>query len=179
MSPINATLIVIIIAAGGVLTIYARRRPRVTAEVRAALVATLLAYPDIEAYRAYRVLSSSRDGLAVALLLLNAAAKSNAELYAHKVALLRAVVQASRRRDWWMQAHTHPDATGDTNTVAIFVETSIGPILDIPRVQLSAHISAENAAAYFAAAPSPRGRGWAGIALQPRAEEIARAFLAR
>lgn len=59
------------------------------------------------------------------------------------------------------------------------VRRDIGPILDLERAQISAHVSAADAAAHFADAPDANGRRWAGIPLQPRAVEIARAFLDR
>lgn len=141
--------------------------------------AALRCYPALNNRRALRQLTASRDGLAVALLLLNAAAKQHPRLYRHKVPLLRAVVAASERGEWWMEQHDHDQTTSYTNTYAVFVETTIGPILDIPRVQLSAHIRAEDAARHFADAPEANGRRWAGLPLQPRAEEIARAFVSR
>ena len=61
----------------------------------------------------------------------------------------------------------------------VFIETTIGQILDISCVQISAHISTEDATRYFSEAPEANGRKWAGIPLQPRAEEIALAFVSR
>lgn len=180
-----------LLAVGALLLLFflrlTHRRPHITSAVRQGVRATIAAYTDAHHYafvgidhrRIYPALTRSRDGLAVALLLLNAAAKSNPPLYGHKVALLRAVVDASRRADWWTQVHTHPLATTYTDTFVVYVETTIGPILDISRVQLSVHISAEDVARSFPDAPDAQGRGWAGIALQARAEEIAQAFLQR
>ncbi|NJO81554.1 MAG: hypothetical protein HC828_01500 [Blastochloris sp.] len=141
--------------------------------------AVLRHYPALAVHPNRARLHRSRDGLALLTLLCNAAAKQHPELYRYKVPLLRAVVARSRRREWWAQAHTHDQATTYLNTVAVFVETTIGPILDLPGVQLSAHISAEDARRYFRRAPCPNGRPWAGIPLQARAEEIARAYLDR
>lgn len=141
--------------------------------------ATLRCYPALNNRRTFRRLTTDRDGLAVALLLLNTAAKQYTGLYRHKVPLLRAVVAASQATEWWMEKHDHDQATTYTNTYVIFVETTIGQILDIARVQISAHISAEDATRYFSDAPEANGRKWAGIPLQPRAEEIALAFVSR
>ncbi len=124
MNPIIATLIISIFGSRIVFIREARGRPRITAKVRSAMVAALLAYPQLDTYRAYPVLRRSRDGLAVALLLLNAAAKTNAALYAHTVPLLRAIVCASSRREWWVEHHEHPMVTTSTSTVAAFVEKS-------------------------------------------------------
>lgn len=174
----DTLLTLLLLAAAALLRILnrlGRRRPS-EAAIRA-VKATLSCYPALNSYQAAARLTASRDGLAVALLLLNAAAKANPALYAHKVALLRAVVDASRRGEWWAERHDHPLATAYTDTYAVFVETSIGPILDLERVQISAHVSAADAATHFGDAPPANGRRWAGIPLQPRAAELAMAFL--
>ncbi len=152
-------------------------RPRLSAVARRGIQATLSCYHPALTSQDGHTLAANRDGLAVALLLLNAAAKANPALYAYKVALLRALVDASGRDDWWAERHDHPETTSDTGTVAIFVETTIGPILDLERVQISAHVSNEDAAAHVPDAPAPSGRRWARVALQPRAAQIAAAFI--
>lgn len=152
----------------------------VTGPVRKGVWGALRCYPALNNRRAYRRLTASRDGLAVVLLLLNAAAKSHPELYEHKVLLLRAIVAASRDDEWWVEQHDHPQATDYQGTCVVFVETTIGPILsDVPRVQLAAHISADDAASHFPNTPAANGRSWSGISLQPHAEEIAKAFIRR
>jgi hypothetical protein len=180
MMPTEDTFTLILIAIALLLALLARlSRPRLRRDVQQGIRAALRCYPALPQRRAYRRLTASRDGLAVAMLLLNAAAKTRKELYQHKVPLLRAIVAASQRHEWWLERHDHPLATDYTGTVAVFVETSIGQILpDIPRVQLSVHSSAEDAV-QFPDAPAPAGRTWAGIALQARAEAIAQAFIAR
>lgn len=177
MNP-DDVLTLILIAIALILALLARMgRPRLSRNVQHSIRAALRCSPTLPQRRAYRRLTASRDGLAVALLLLNAAAKTHQELYPFKVPLLGAVLAASRRDEWWMERHDHPMATNYTGTYVVFVETTIGQILpDIPRVQLSVHISAEDAAC-FPDAPEPAGRTWAGISLQARAEAIARAFL--
>jgi len=185
----DALTVLPLLAVGVLLIILARlRSPRITPAVRRAVRATIAAsaastglnpFAGVHHQRIYPALTRSRDGLAVALLLLNAAAKTNPALYEHKVVLLRAVVDASQRGAWWMSPHDHPLATTYTDTSVVYVETTIGPILDLERVQISAHVSAPDAIQHFADAPTADGRGWAGIALQPRAAEIAREFLAR
>jgi hypothetical protein len=179
MNP-DDVLTLILIAIALLLALLARMgRPRLSRNVQHGIRAALRCFPTLPQRRAYRRLIASRDGLAVAMLLLNAAAKTRKELYQHKVPLLRAIVDTSRRDEWWIERHDHPLATDYTGTIAVFVETSIGQILpDIPRVQLSVHISAEDAA-QFPDAPAPAGRTWAGIALQARAEAIAHAFMIR
>jgi hypothetical protein len=179
MNP-DDVLTLILIAIALILALLARMgRPRLSRNVQHGIRTALRCSPTLPQRRAYRRLTASRDGLAVAMLLLNAAAKTRKELYEHKVPLLRAMVAASRREEWWMEQHDHPMATDYTGTYVVFVETTIGQILpDIPRVQIAVHISAEDAAR-FPNAPEPAGRTWAGISLQARAEEIARAFLHR
>ena len=143
---------------------------------RRGIQATLrCSYQELDTPLAYRTLPRSRDGLAVAVLLRNAASKTNPARYADTVPLLRALVDASGRGDWWAERHDHPEATSDTGTVAIFVETTIGPILDLARVQICAHVSAKDAAAHVPDAPAANGRTWARVALQPRAAAIAAA----
>jgi hypothetical protein len=175
MSTTDTTTLLLLAVA--VLLLVIDRWPRWQA--KRAVRAMLRCYPTLNNRRAYRRLTASRDGLAVSLLLLNAAAKQHTLLYRRKVPLLRAVVAASDRGEWWMERHDHEQATTYRNTYIVFVETTIGQILDIPRVQLSAHVSAEDAARHFAGAPEPGGRRWSGIPLQARAEEIARAFVSR
>lgn len=142
-----------------------------------AVDATLGHYPKLNNARARSALLGSRDGLAIATLLLNAAAKQHPELYKHKVVLLRAVIEASKAHEWWAVEHTHPEATVYRDTVMIYVETTAGPLLDIDHIQLTAHVSKADADAYFADAPEANGRSWAGIPLQPRAAEIAVAYI--
>lgn len=142
-----------------------------------AVDATLEHYPTLNNSRARSALLGSRDGLAIATLLLNAAAKQHPELYKHKVVLLRAIIEASKAHEWWAVEHTHPEATVYRDTVMIYVETTAGPLLDIDRIQLTAHVSKADADAYFADAPEANGRSWAGIPLQPRAAEIAAAYI--
>ncbi|NTU78981.1 MAG: hypothetical protein HGA45_06195, partial [Chloroflexales bacterium] len=134
-------------------------------------------YPQLDTPAARRQLQASRDGLAVALLLLNREAKVRPQLYRHKVPLLRAVIERSDPGEWWAQEHTHRLATTYTDTFVIFVETSIGPILDLERVQISAHVSRADLARFFPGAPEANGRRWSGIPLQERAAELATAFL--
>jgi hypothetical protein len=174
----DALTAIALLAVGGLLIVLTRRgRPRLTRQVRAGVRATLAAYPALDRRRAYTALTRSRDGLAIALLLLNTAAKHNSKLYEHKAALLRAVVDASRRSDWWMEKHTHPQATTLVDSYVVYVETTVAPILDLARIQISVHISEEEARKRFADAPAADGRSWAGVALQARAEEIAAAFI--
>lgn len=141
--------------------------------------ATLRYFPAAYTRGSVRRLLTSRDGLAVLLLLCNTAAKQHPRLYRYKVLILHATVAATALSDWWIDEHTHKDASTYTDTMIIFIETTVGPILDIPRVQLSAHVSKADAARFFPNAPQANGRRWAGIALQPRAAEIAAAFIQR
>lgn len=145
---------------------------------RCAIAAALRYYPQLDTPAARRQLWASRDGLAVALLLLNREAKVRPQLYRHKVPLLRAVIQRSDRSEWWAQEHTHREASTYTDTFVIFVETSIGPILDLERVQISAHISRADLTRCFWGAPEANSRRWSGIPLQERAAELAAAYLA-
>lgn len=149
------------------------------AAARRAIAATLPFYPQLDSPETRRRLRSIRDGLAVALLLLNREAKVTPQLYKHKVPLLRALVARSGSGDWWGQEHTHREASTYTDTFVIFVETTIGPILDIPGVQISAHISRADFNRFFPHAPASNDRRWSGILLQERAAELAAAYLAR
>lgn len=141
-----------------------------------AYVGVLRAYPALEQHPNRQRLLRSRDGIALLALLCNAAAKQNPALYRHKLTLVRATVARSKRSEWWIDPHRfdqgHPVAYG------IFIETSIGPILDLERVQMVFHIT-EADARFFCNAPTATGRTWAGIPLQSRAEELALAFLAQ
>jgi hypothetical protein len=148
-------------------------------QARHAIASTHRHNPQLDSPVARRRLRSSRDGLAIALLLLNRAAKVMPQLYKHKVPLLRALVARSGRNDWWGQEHTHREASTYTDTFAIFVETTIGPILDLPRVQISAHVSRADFNRFFSHASEANGRRWSGIPLQERATELAAAYLAR
>ena len=156
-----------------------KRTPRLSQDVRRGIQATLECYPTIDTSQVFTILTSSRDGLGIALLLLNNAAKSHQGLYSYKVALLRALVGASRTSDWWVVKHSHAEATNYRDTMLIYVNTTVGPLLNIPTIQITAHVSIADYQAHFADAPEANGRTWAGIPLQPHAEQIARAYVQR
>lgn len=139
-----------------------------------AYIGVLRAYPALEQHPRRHRLLRSRDGIALLALLCNAAAKRNSALYRHKLTLIRATVARSGRSEWWIDPHRFDE--GYPVAYGIFIETTIGPICDLDRVQVVFHIT-EADARFFRNAPTTNGRTWAGIPLQGRAEEIARAFL--
>ncbi len=139
--------------------------------------AVLRAYPALERHPRRRRLLCSRDGVALLALLCNAAAKHRPTLYRHKAFLIHAAVVRSRRRDWWID--THATAPGAAPRPILLLNTTIGPILDLERVQLSFHLHQRDVARFFRHAPAAQGRRWMGVPLQPHIEALALAWLNR